>query len=545
MAVDGSALNPATSIVMSEDRNVVFEYRPVQRSLTVTSSPILGVAITGAPSGSTEYTSQRDDNSSVSLTAPANHSAGQTDYAFARWVKGGVAQADGQRTLSFSIHEEVTVEAVYVQTKRTLNVSAEQEGSGTPIPGVVIAGTPSVGGGTTAYSKQIDDNTHVRLDAPAACQVGQLNYGFRSWKKDGAAQPVGQTRLEFDINATVSAVAVYKLAPRTLSVKAERTCGSELPDVSIIGDEPGTTDYVADCEDGEDVDLTAPATKAYGGVSYAFVKWTKDSADLGSNRSITVQMGANHEVIAVYKDPAGPVTSAAAAVHNPSKQYDPATQTGDAEVTITATVNDTTKGNSDVAGAEFFLGADPGAGHGMGMDPSDGAFDSPVESAIATLDIKGWDVGSYRIYVRGQDCAGNWGSVDSTLLEIVDGIPPSPASIIPEPGPGLSKVLSQAWNTLGTVAQGEEKLVIDLGGERNVGAIGMVVGLSPTCFPTDFSMEGSPDGSDWTPLGRAASFGLARGYHLWQCEALQCRYVRLTALSRMDRERRALLCQDA
>ena len=46
-------------------------YTLTQRMLTVQSSPTTGVSITGTPSGTTNYSSSRDDNSSVTLTAPA------------------------------------------------------------------------------------------------------------------------------------------------------------------------------------------------------------------------------------------------------------------------------------------------------------------------------------------------------------------------------------------------------------------------------------------------------------------------------------------
>ena len=92
----------------------VAEYAVIKRTLDVQSTPITGVAIGGLPestSGTTNYSAAINDNAEVNLTAPEAFS----DYTFVRWVVNGANQPDGQATVTFSINEDSTAEAVYVR----------------------------------------------------------------------------------------------------------------------------------------------------------------------------------------------------------------------------------------------------------------------------------------------------------------------------------------------------------------------------------------------------------------------------------------------
>ena len=60
---------------------------------------------------------------------------------------------------------------------------------------------------------------------------------------------------------------------------------------------------------------------------------------------------------------------------------------GTASITLTATLNDTATGGSNITGAEYFDTIDPGNGNGVSMSAADGTFDSPVEDV--TIGIKG------------------------------------------------------------------------------------------------------------------------------------------------------------
>ncbi|MFU8773688.1 MAG: hypothetical protein ACNA8H_14875, partial [Anaerolineales bacterium] len=52
------------------------------------------------------------------------------------------------------------------------------------------------------------------------------------------------------------------------------------------------------------------------------------------------------------------------------------------------------------------------------MEPADGQFNSPVETATVTLDTSDLEAGQHILFVRGQDAAGNWGAFSAIFLEI-------------------------------------------------------------------------------------------------------------------------------
>jgi hypothetical protein len=113
-------------------------------------------------------------------------------------------------------------------------------------------------------------------------------------------------------------------------------------------------------------------------------------------------------------DDIGPVTLNVMADPNPTN--------GASSVTLTAIVDDSQSGNSNITAAEYFineLGGDPGPGNGTPMDASDGTFDSPAESITASIDVSGWAISSYTLHVRGKD-AVNWGAPASVALVVTE-----------------------------------------------------------------------------------------------------------------------------
>ena len=52
------------------------------------------------------------------------------------------------------------------------------------------------------------------------------------------------------------------------------------------------------------------------------------------------------------------------------------------------------------------------------LQPADGSFNSPVESAIAVIDTSGLGAGRHTVFARGQDTAGNWGVYSAAFLTV-------------------------------------------------------------------------------------------------------------------------------
>jgi hypothetical protein len=78
-----------------------------------------------------------------------------------------------------------------------------------------------------------------------------------------------------------------------------------------------------------------------------------------------------------------------------------------------------TGGFSIIAGAEYFIGEDPGEGNATALQPKDGAFDSEVESTLAVnLSLDGYAIGVYLVGVRYKDNNGTWGDVLFKTVEV-------------------------------------------------------------------------------------------------------------------------------
>ncbi len=111
-------------------------------------------------------------------------------------------------------------------------------------------------------------------------------------------------------------------------------------------------------------------------------------------------------------DTTGPITSNVAANPNPTN--------GANTVTLTATIDDSTTGNSVITAAEYFVDTVGSNGTGTAMSASDGAFDSATEAVTADIDVSGWAVGIYTLYVHGMDAANNWGATSAVVLEVTE-----------------------------------------------------------------------------------------------------------------------------
>jgi hypothetical protein len=120
-------------------------------------------------------------------------------------------------------------------------------------------------------------------------------------------------------------------------------------------------------------------------------------------------------------DSQGPLASAVVVI--------PAKSGGSASIGLTAAIDDSATGGSNVASAAYSTnGVDWSA-----MTAQDGTFDSPVEAVSATF-ISLASSGELNICVRGSDAAGNTGSQACTTLT-VDSDGPLTSSVSLDPNP--------------------------------------------------------------------------------------------------------------
>jgi hypothetical protein len=125
------------------------------RTLTVESTPISGVVISGTHPGASNYAVTDGDSAAVSLTAPDSWMNGSMLYDFVRWTVNGSLQPAGQATVAFSLSRDTTAVAQYNGVPPTITVTSPNGGeryqcwrtitirwtwTGNPGPNVKIAG---------------------------------------------------------------------------------------------------------------------------------------------------------------------------------------------------------------------------------------------------------------------------------------------------------------------------------------------------------------------------------------------------------------------
>ena len=104
--------------------------------------------------------------------------------------------------------------------------------------------------------------------------------------------------------------------------------------------------------------------------------------------------------------PPGPIISDVLANPNPIETNTVAT--------LTANVDHSTPGGSNIASAEYTIDS----GSGVPMDASDSAFDEVTEEV--TVDVPGQAPGVYEICVSGTDTTGNTGDAECILVPVYD-----------------------------------------------------------------------------------------------------------------------------
>ncbi len=119
---------------------------------------------------------------------------------------------------------------------------------------------------------------------------------------------------------------------------------------------------------------------------------------------------------------------------------------------------------TSIAAAEWFEGADPGAGLGTSM--AVGAGSQPVRVS-APIDVAGWAGGSHTLYVRARDAAGNWSATGSAVLTV------QADAILAD---GFELGLVPPWSSV----TGQDTIVTRQAGAARTGAFGMRATLDGT-----------------------------------------------------------------
>lgn len=190
------------------------------------------------------------------------------------------------------------------------------------------------------------------------------------------------------------------------------------------------------------IDSTASAATAMTG---AFGSPTASVAGTITTATLATLSSGNHTIyvrgqdsagnwgtfrpITLILDKSGPVTKNLGLSPNPSS--------GSVSVTLSATGDDTANGNSNVTAAEYWVDSNPASP----MTAVGSA--SPSRGFTATIPA-GLSMGSHVVSVRSQDAFGNWGTVATISLQIIDTAPPTTSNVSASPNPNNG---SQGYNS--------------------------------------------------------------------------------------------------
>jgi hypothetical protein len=123
-------------------------------------------------------------------------------------------------------------------------------------------------------------------------------------------------------------------------------------------------------------------------------------------------------------DVTGPASSSVTVTPNPSN--------GTVSVNLTANASDTATGNSNIAAAEYFIGATGAPGTGTAMTVNSAAPTAGLSATISAATVNALAEGSYTVSVRSQDALGNWGGFATATLN-VDKTAPTAGSLSASP----------------------------------------------------------------------------------------------------------------
>ena len=128
----------------------------------------------------------------------------------------------------------------------------------------------------------------------------------------------------------------------------------------------------------------------------------------------------------LHLDKLGPATTGITLAPNPS--------VGSLAVAVSATGNDTTTGNSNVAAAEFFIDTTGADGTGTPMTVNVAAPIASLDGAIDAATMELLDEGAHTVNVHSMDSFGQWGGFAEATLA-VDQTGPATSNVVADPNP--------------------------------------------------------------------------------------------------------------
>jgi hypothetical protein len=177
-----------------------------------------------------------------------------------------------------------------------------------------------------------------------------------------------------------------------------------------------------------------------------------------------------------------------------------------AEVTITAQIDDSQSGNSNIQGANFTIGSAQWTTATF-LNTLDSTYDSPTEDVTRTINTTGWLSGTYDLYVYAQDDVPNYNTTSiayATLIISSELVPPEISDVTID-GFSTKTLMKGATVTLKAIVDDSNTGNSDIGGvnftmgEANWSSSSLMNALDSAFDSSQEEVVKSIDTSDWAP----------------------------------------------
>jgi len=335
------------------------------------------------------------------VAAAGNEYGGPVIYPAAYSSVIAVSATDSADKLaSFSsVGDEVELAAPGVDIYSTYKDGGYETMSGTSMASPHVAGTAALVWANPDNLNWTNDDVRMQLKNTAEdIKLSPTEQGYGLVDADEAAsQPTDTTP-----PAKVTGLTVTMVSCAQLDLAWDANTEEDLYYYNV---------YRSTTSDGSYDLVASPTTNSYSddgltaSTTYCYIV---SAVDVSGNEGEASDEASG----TTSADDLGPVTSGVVADPNPTN--------GATSVALTADVNETTTGNSNIAEAEYFVDTVGADGSGIPMGASDGAFDSLTEEVTASIDVSGWAIDKYTLYVHGKDTVGNWGATESVVLDVTE-----------------------------------------------------------------------------------------------------------------------------
>ena len=189
--------NQCTLSFMSDQAHTaIVTYRLRACSVTVTSSPIAGVPITGTLPGTTNYTAVCDSGSTITLSAPPTVTVGNATWYFVGWA----GFSPGLTTITPTIIQDRSLNVEYSDVPTSLRIASCP-------PGIPFDGTFS---GITDSTVSPIPGQSVSLNVPATVTKAGKTYRFLNWILDTGKVVIAEPNAQITAYAQHTMNAIYQ-----------------------------------------------------------------------------------------------------------------------------------------------------------------------------------------------------------------------------------------------------------------------------------------------------------------------------------------------